>query len=285
MAPMNADGEQRPYSSAVAVERAADLLFLIAERGEASLSDLGRAIGSSGSAVHRILTALKNKGLIQQSVENGPYSMSWSILALTRRMLAEVDLRSLSLPPMIGLRDLTGETVTLNVRSGFQRVCIDQVESNQEVSWRQDVGYVTPLYAGATGKVLMAYLSKADLREFFSQVKLEKLTRYTVTRRDELTKEFAQVRKQGYAIGDQDRLLGVAGIAAPIFDSAGNAAGTLTIAGPAERCSHEVLAEWVEPLTAATHRISRMVADAAIGPRVPAAVADAVLTGHGTESG
>ena len=99
MVSVNADGEQRPYSSAVAVERAADLLFLIAERGEASLSDLGRAIGSSGSAVHRILTALKNKGLIQQSVENGPYSMSWSILALTRRMLAEVDLRSLSLPP------------------------------------------------------------------------------------------------------------------------------------------------------------------------------------------
>ncbi len=262
---MTPESQQRPYSSAVAVERAADLLFLIAEKGEASLTDLARAIGSSGSAVHRILTALKNKGLIQQSVENGPYSMSWSILALTQRLTADADLRSISLPHMKQLRDLTGETTTLNVRSGLDRVCIDQVEGPHEVSWRQDVGKISPLYGGATGKVLLAYLTPDELKTFWRTVKMEKLTPYTVVDKGEMLTELELIRDRGYAFGTQDRLLGVAGIAAPIFDAAGHAAATLTIAGPSERCSSEQLERWVEPLTAATQAISQLVADAAIG--------------------
>jgi DNA-binding IclR family transcriptional regulator len=281
-----ADPQQRPYSSAVAVERAADLLFLIAERGEASLTDLARSIGSSGSAVHRILTALKNKGLIQQTTENGPYSISWSILALTQRLTTGADLRSVSLPHMTKLRDLTGETVTLNVRSGFDRVCIDQVEGPHEVSWRQDIGKISPLYGGATGKILLAYLTPEELKEFWRTVKLEQLTPYTITSRDELVAELEVIRQRGYGFGTQDRLIGVAGIAAPIFDSGGHAAATLTIAGPAERCSEEKLEQWIEPLTAATQEISQIAAHAALGGRAGAVVAgEPALAAGGTGGG
>jgi IclR family KDG regulon transcriptional repressor len=261
------DANERPYSSAIAVERAADLLFLIAEREQASLNELARAIGSSGGAVHRILIALKRKGLIQQTTENGPYSMSWSILALTQRLTAEADLRTVSRPHMVELRDLTGETVTLNVRSGFDRVCIDQAEGPHEVSWRQDIGKISPLYAGASGKVLLAYFSPEEMKAYFRAVKPQKLTQFTTVRRDDIRRELQAIRKQGYAFGTQDRIIGVAGISAPIFDAGGRAAATLTIAGPAERCSADRRAEWVEPLITATEQISRFVGDAALtGP-------------------
>jgi DNA-binding IclR family transcriptional regulator len=263
------DREARPYSSAVAVERAADLLFLIAEAGEASLTDLARAIGSSGSAVHRILTALKNKGLIQQTSENGPYSLSWSILALTRRLTAQADLRKIALPYMTSLRDLVEETVTLNVRSGFDRVCIDQVEGPHEVSWRHGVGKISPLFAGATGKVLLAYLAPDELKEFWRTVKIQKITPFTTVKREEIAKELEAIREQGYSIGTQDRVLGVAAMAAPIFDAADHASATLTIAGPTDRCSPERLVEWVEPLTIATREISDLVRDAALAGPVP----------------
>jgi IclR family KDG regulon transcriptional repressor len=261
------DASERPYSSAIAVERAADLLFLIAEREQASLNELARAIGSSGGAVHRILIALKRKGLIQQTRENGPYSMSWSILALTQRLTAEADLRTVSRPHMVALRDLTGETVTLNVLSGFDRVCIDQAEGPHEVSWRQDIGKISPLFAGATGKVLLAYLTPEALTSYFRAVKPQKLTQFTTVRRDDIRRELQAIRKQGYAFGTQDRILGVAGVAAPIFDASGRAAATLTIAGPAERCTPDQRARWVDPLIAATGQISQFVADAALaGP-------------------
>jgi DNA-binding IclR family transcriptional regulator len=168
---------------------------------------------------------------------------------------------------MVALRDLTGETVTLNVRSGFDRVCIDQAEGPHEVSWRQDIGKISPLYAGATGKVLLAYLSPEELKAYFHAVKPQRLTEFTIVRRDDIRRELQAIRKQGYAFGTQDRIIGVAGVSAPIFDAGGRAAGTLTIAGPAERCTPEKRAQWVEPLIAATAQISQFVADAALaGP-------------------
>ncbi len=277
-----ADAGERPYSSAIAVERAADLLFLIAEREQASLNELARAIGSSSGAVHRILLALKKKGLIQQTSDNGPYSMSWSILALTQRLTAEADLRTVSRPHMVELRDMTGETVTLNVRSGFSRVCIDQAVGPHEVTWRQEIGKISPLYAGATGKVLMAYLPEAELKAFWRAVKPQKLTPFTTVRRDDMRRELEVIREHGYAYGTQDRILGVGGLAAPIFDSAGSAAATLTIAGPADRCNPEALERWVEPLTSATAQISQFVADAALAGSDPgsALVAAPALAGN-----
>lgn len=272
---MKHEGPERAYSSAVAVERAADLLFLIAERGEASLTELAREIGSSGSAVHRILMALKKKGLVQQAEENGPYALSWSILALTQRLTAEADLRTIARPYMVALRDQTEETVALNVRSGFQRVCIDRVEGTHEVRWHQEIGRVSPLYAGATGRALLAYFSPAELKLFFQTTKLRKLTPYTTVKRTDVISELAEIRRQGYAIGSQDRTIGVAAIAVPIFDSSGRAQATLTVAGPSERCSPERLKDWVEPLTAATSAISGLVADASLSsPQPPQALTE-----------
>jgi IclR family acetate operon transcriptional repressor len=252
-------GGQKRYSSAVAVERAVDVLFLIAERGEVSLTDLARTIGSSGSAVHRILTALKKKGLIEQPVENGPYSLSWSILALTQRLASESDLRGFALPFMIELRELSGETVTINARSGIARVCIDQVEGPHEVSWRQEVGRISPLYAGATGKAILAHLTETERESYFASVQREPLTPYTTVERRQLERELAEVRAHGYAISSQDRVLGVAGIAAPVFDRQGAIVGALTIAGPAERCSEEKLRSWIEPLITAASRLSGLL--------------------------
>ncbi len=251
-----------PESSAVAVERAADLLFLIAERGDASLSDLARAIGSSGSAVHRILTALKNKGLIQQTTENGPYSMAWSIFVLTQRLSARGDLRKLSRPHMVRLRDRTEETVTLSVRTGFERICIDQVEGLHEVRWHQQIGQISPLYTGATGKALLAFLEPDELAEFFRTVKLRKVTPYTVVKRKDLVAELETIAAQGYAIGTQDRVMGVSAMSAPIFDQAGSAAAALTIAGPLARCSPDSMAAWAGPLIDATREISELAASA-----------------------
>lgn len=260
---MAADASQRPHSSAVAVERAADLLFLIAERGEVSLTELARAIGSSGSAVHRILTALKNKGLIVQPADNGPYSLSWSVVALTRRLTSEADLRTISLPWLTSLRDLTEETVTLNVRSGFSRVCIEQVEGIHEVRWHQAIGQISPLYAGASGRTILAYITPDELAEFFRTIKPQRITPYTKISRGEIRKDIETIRKRGYAIGTQDRNVGVAALAAPIFDGDRRIFGALSVAGPTERCSSRQLTKWSGPLMAAAGKISE-IAEAAV---------------------
>ena len=247
------------YRSAVAVERAVDMLMLLGERGEATLTELARTVGSSGSAAHRILSALAKKGLVHQTVENGPYSLTWGILALTQRMSSGVDLRAISLPFMISLRDLTEETVTVNVRSGFSRVCIDQIEPHHEVRWHQQVGRISPLYAGSTGRAILAHFKNDELEEYFRLVELKQITPFTIVTRRDLRRELASIRKRGYALALSDRILGVAAISAPIFDREGAAIAAITIAGPDGRCESQ-LDSWVEPLLGATREISEILA-------------------------
>jgi DNA-binding IclR family transcriptional regulator len=87
-----------------------------------------------------------------------------------------------------------------------------------------------------------------------------------MTKRDEILAELESIRGQGYSTGTQDRVLGVAAMAAPIFNPPGRASATLTIAGPSERCSPARLKEWATPLTEATRKISEQVFEASMGP-------------------
>lgn len=255
---MTASKTSKTYPSAIAVERAVDLLFLLAEREEASVSELAGAIGSSSSAVHRILTALRRKGLVEQRRSKERYALAWRILALAHSVRERADLRALSLSSMVELRDLTGETVTLNVRSGFERSCIEQVEGVHEIRWRSEIGRVSPLYAGATGRALLAHLPSAQLERYLATVELRPLTPRTITDRRELERELARIRRQGLAAARDDRIPGVAGSSAPIFDESGAADAALTIAGPSSRLTSARLASFAGPLTAAARRISAL---------------------------
>jgi IclR family KDG regulon transcriptional repressor len=256
---------ERANASAVAVERAVDVLFLLAERGESSVTDLARAIGSSASAVHRILVALRRKGLVEQRSETEGYRLSWSVLALGRSLNARGNLRSAAVPFMTELRDLAGETVSLNVRIGHERMCIDQVESTQEVRWVPPIGVPSPLYAGATGWVLLAHSSAAELKRYFATVKPAQLTEFTVVDPKVLRQELETVRTQGYAVSLQDRTVGLAGISAPIFDSSGAAVAAITIGGRAERFVPKNVGRWAPALKEAAARITEL-----IGGRRPA---------------
>ena len=108
-------------------------MFLLAEWGDGSVTEIAETIGSTGSAVHRILTALKRKEVVAQDGDSQRYSLSWSVLSLARSLSARADIRTLAHPKMVRLRDLSEETLTLNMRSGLNRVCIEQVESPHEV--------------------------------------------------------------------------------------------------------------------------------------------------------
>jgi IclR family acetate operon transcriptional repressor len=240
----------------VAVERAVEILFLLAERGEATVSELAHATGSGPSAVHRILTALQRKGLVEQASETRRYRLSWTILALGRSVGERVELRALALPHMTALRDLSGETVTLNVRSGFQRICVECVESPHELRWRAEIGRPLPLFSGASGKALLAALGDHDLERYLATVPREPLTPYTQTTRAALLAEVRRIRRRGYCLAGQDRVPGLAGVSAAVGE-AGLAA--LTIAGPVERCTRPRLAAWARPLLAATRTISGLL--------------------------
>jgi IclR family transcriptional regulator, acetate operon repressor len=234
------------FPSAVSVERAAQTLTLLAENGDSTVTDLARTLDVSASAVHRILTALRRQGFVEQDPISDRYRLSWTVLKLARSLIARSDVREMALPHIRRLTEELAETVTLSVRVGFERVLIEQVVPNREVHWRAPIGSVSPLYAGATGKALLAFMPQTERARFFREVEMRPLTDHTAADRRALERELARIRRDGYAIGDRDRVPEVAGASVPIFDAEGAVSFALSVAGPAERCPVEGLVSVVE---------------------------------------
>ncbi len=253
------DGPDRTNASALAVERAAEIMFLLAEWGDGSVSELSEATGSTGSAVHRILTALRRKDLVSQDVDSQRYALSWAVLGLARALSARSDLRTLAYEHMVKIRDVSEETVTLNVRSGLERVCIEQVESFHEVRWVAEIGRVVPLHSGVTGKVLLAYATPKEITAYLGSLDTGRRSGPDIPESSTLARELDQVRQRGYALAVRDRIRGISAISAPIREPGGMVGAALTLAGPAERCTHEQLKSWVPHLTKATQEISELL--------------------------
>jgi DNA-binding IclR family transcriptional regulator len=250
---------KRSYPSAVAVERAADLLELLAERGSASVMELADEAELSGSAVHRILTALTRKGLVEQDPASERYKLSWGLLKLARALVNRDQLRTVALRHMTQLRDLTGETVTLYARSGYERICVEQVEGTHEIRYKAEIGRSLPLYAGASGLALLAQVPPDELQAYLRSTKLARLTPDTITARAELERSLAEIRQRGYAIASNDRVSGLAGLSAPVFDGTGSATAVITIAGPANRIAEPNASAWATALLEAADQVSRVL--------------------------
>lgn len=250
---------ERPNASALAVERAAEIMFLLAEWGDGSVTELAETTGSTGSAVHRILTALKRKEVVDQDEASQRYSLSWSVLSLARSLSARADIRTLAHPKMVRLRDLSEETLTLNVRSGLNRVCIDQVESPHEVRWVAEIGRIVPLHSGVTGKVLLAYATPKETEAYLRSLDSRRKAEPGVPDRAALAADLQEIRQRGYALAVKDRIRGISAISAPIREPGGMVSAALTLAGPAERCTLEKLKAWVPHLTKAADEVSDLL--------------------------
>jgi DNA-binding IclR family transcriptional regulator len=250
---------ERPNASALAVERAAEIMFLLAEWGDGSVTELAQTTGSTGSAVHRILTALKRKDVVVQDEASQRYSLSWSVLSLARSLSARADIRTLAHPRMVWLRDLSEETLTLNVRSGLNRVCIEQVESSHEVRWVAEIGRVVPLHSGVTGKVLLAHANPKEIEAYIRSLDAQRREDPAVPQRAALEADLKEIRERGYALAVKDRIRGISAISAPIPEPGGMVSAALTLAGPAERCTAEKLRAWVPQLMKATAEVSELL--------------------------
>ena len=238
-----------------AVDRALDILLCFAKaEGGLSLSDISREVGLHKSTVHRLLTSLQKKGFVRRHTDSDKYLLGWSVLELLSNLYQSNELASVVLPEMTHLRDATGETVSLYIRSGKERLRIQSVESNAPVRNVATIGKTYPLYIGASGKVLLAYASS----EFVEEV-LADSTLPPDFDRENLRSQLEQVRNDGYAVSIQERDDGASAIAAPIFGRNHEFVAALSVSGPVTRFSRDIISGYVETVKTSANLISKLL--------------------------
>ena len=140
-------------------------------------------------------------------------------------------LPALARPVLQKIADETGEAVAICVLEGFQVFYLDHVQSYQDIQVRDWTGEQIPPHVSSAGKVLLAF-SEADFVEAFLQRPLIPFTDRSIVDPDQLSRELAKVREQGFAITDEEYGEGIIGLAVPVFNPHGDVVAAINVYGP-----------------------------------------------------
>jgi IclR family KDG regulon transcriptional repressor len=219
--------------------------------------EVARRTNLSPSTVGRMMTYMKEIGILNQDPESQAYMMGSKVLAWAGIYNVTSDVRSVSLPVMVHLQEQTRETISLYTLEGNERVCIERFESPETVRIVARIGRRIPLYAGSAGKVFLAFLPESRREEILNNLKPVAMTERTITDLNALRENLEQIRKQGYAVSRGEWIIDASGTAAPVFDAHGQIIAAISISGPAQRFTDEKMKEMSDILVEATRGISR----------------------------
>jgi DNA-binding IclR family transcriptional regulator len=177
------------------------------------------------SAASRSLASLEQGGWLRRDNQTKKYRIGPTLLSLSAIAIRKADLTHVAQPYLARLRDVTGETVSLHVRIGDERVCIAGAESPQVIQRVLVIGEPVSLCHGPTGKVILAFLPEPDRGEIIARAGASSTG---------LGQDLESAQRARYLIVTSDRTPGVGAISTPVFDAYGVVAA-VTIAGPEER--------------------------------------------------
>lgn len=248
----------REYS-VIAVERAADILSCLVESGTPALgvTEIASQLGLPKVTVHRILRSLCGRGIVQMDLESNRYALGPACLMWGMSYLRSLDIRTLALPELRNLTNITRETATLSLRVGDNRVYVEQTTPPREVIMSVALGVPYPLHAGASSRAFLSFLPDEEIEAYVARMgkKLAVLTERTITDVSKLKAEAKAVRARGYTISAGERKSGAAAVAAPILDFHGQPCAVISVCGPEERFIAEIK-ECAEALLNVTKRLS-----------------------------
>ncbi|WP_438431338.1 IclR family transcriptional regulator [Gorillibacterium sp. sgz500922] len=237
-----------------AVERALDLLLCFAEDSDLSLTELAARAGLHKSTVHRLLASLEVKGFVRRDPASERYRLGYRMWELSANLVQDDDPAVILLPEMERLRDQLGETVSLYVRDGLERIRVQAVQSSQAIRRVAPVGVRLPLHVGASGKILVAF-GAPELQRELSAAPLWA----DEAQKAAFERQLQEARDCGYATSLEEREAGAAAIAAPIVNRAHRMVAALAVSGPVNRLTAEAMKEDAPLLLEAAARMGKML--------------------------
>src|ERR1700751_3807152 len=185
-----------PRRAVGSVARAVQLLdVLAASDAGLGVNEVARRLGVNASTASRLLATLQEAGVVERT-DAGPYRLGLRLVALSDRVLAQLDVRQLARPLLAGLVAETGETATLSLPGEGEAITVDFVPSPASVVSMARVGRPSIPHATAAGKVMLAFAGTAETP---ATGELTAFTERTITNAAVLERELAVVRERGWA--------------------------------------------------------------------------------------
>jgi DNA-binding IclR family transcriptional regulator len=244
----------------VALDRALRVLGTFSDtRPRRSLTEIAAELSLDKAVVFRVLQAFVAHGLMGRDAATEAYFITPAVMRWVFAVPGFRQLRALALPQMIRLRHASKETVFLSMVDGEHRISVFQLESPHQIKRVVPLGVRHRIVYGATGKAALAFMPPERIARILARRPLRRLAVGTLVRRAGLEADLRRTRARGFAVGVQEEVPNVAGVAAPIFDYGGRVVAVLTVTGPLQRFHAEARAEVAPHVIAAARRISQQL--------------------------
>ncbi|HEX5850657.1 MAG TPA: IclR family transcriptional regulator [Rubrobacter sp.] len=246
----------RRSASVQSVDRAITVMEFLSRRGWSGVTEVSRELDIHKSTAYRLLTTLRDRGLVEQDAATEKYRLGFGVVLLARAVSADLDVLRCAKPLCERLSERTGETVTVAVLEGDDAVVIHQSLSRTSALSVDWTGHHTPLHATAAGKIFLSHMPE-DQRMRILEGPLERFTSNTTVDPETLREQVAQILDDGYSHTVEELETGLSAIGVPIRSSEGTVVGAVSVSGPSFRMEAADLLSTVEMARRTTAEISR----------------------------
>lgn len=229
--------------------------FFTREQPLWGVRELAKASGMHHSVVHRMLATFAEEGFLIQD-ERGRYGLGLKWFEIGEVVRHSISPTALIEPVLNQLMQKSGETVFLSLLHGQEGMTIDVAHSEQQLRFSSEEGQRFPLYAGAHGKAILAFLPAATRESIYTKA----LERHVSLNPTAIEEQLAVIRERGWAYTCEETAQGVAGLALPLWSTDKKTViGSLVIAGPMQRLDEAAVPRLLDTLQSAQRQIESMI--------------------------
>jgi len=222
-----------------------------------TVTELASILNISTNSVFRILKELQNKNYIIKNDSDSTYELTPKLYFIGNTLRSRISIRRLAEKHLDLVNQETKETVLLAIfGENHSTLIVDQVESPLSIKFLSTVGYSYDSYTSAMGKLMLAYLPKDEQEAYIEKTDFRQSTPNTIIDKKHFRKELANIYNQGFAFDNEESLIGLSCIAAPVFSAGGNLEGSIGISGITFRMMTTKVAHYTDVLKAECAKLS-----------------------------
>jgi len=257
--------DERAHGSALSKSMA--VLDLVAAEGRPlGLVEVTERLGLSKPTVHRIMRQLEDEGLLRREVARDRYGVGPRLCALSINALTSAVQGGAVHAILAELVATMGETCNIGLLDRTEVVYVDRVECDWPLRLQLAPNSRVPAHCTANGKLLLAFLDGRTREKLIAGMALTRFTEHTITDPKRLEEACQAIRRDDYALNDQEYHLGLISLAVPIHDGGGGTFADLAMHSPLPRLDLAGLRDHLPALREAAARMESALREASGEP-------------------
>jgi DNA-binding IclR family transcriptional regulator len=209
----------------------------------------------------RLLSSLEAIGWVSKDPVSQKYTIGDDLVTFGILLTYRFSLPKITIPYLYELAEITNETAALSIRIGYERLFVQEVPAKHDHHQTVILGQRYPLWLGASGRSMAAYLSAAEINQLID-LRRREMAAFTLGRTfnpDQYRNDLEEIKKRGYAMSLGDYRPDICVLAAPIFGKKQKVIGSLIVRGKSPSFNLELAEKYSAVILEMTNKITREV--------------------------